>query len=180
MIKERTSQPPGTEILDSAAVLAQLHRVLSTPLFQHSKRYPAFLRYIVEQTIKGAGNELKERTLGIAVFRRPPNYDTSDDPVVRNTASEVRKRLQEYYSEPGHQTELQIILPAGGYVPEFRQPSATDAPISDERPVKAARPALLWLALGTGVAVVTALGILGGIELSARKPATKLFWAPIL
>jgi hypothetical protein len=180
VIKEKNSQPPGTELLDSAAVLAQLNRVLSSPLFQHSKRYPAFLRYIVEQTIKGAGNELKERTLGIAVFRRPPNYDTSDDPVVRNTASEVRKRLQEYYSEPGHGTELQIILPAGGYVPEFRQAAATDSPISDERPVKAAARALRWPALGIGISIVAVLGILGGIELSARKPAIKLFWAPIL
>jgi hypothetical protein len=180
VIKERSTQLPETEIPDSEAVLAQLNRVLSTPLFQHSKRYPAFLRYIVEQTISGAGNELKERTLGIAVFRRPPNYDTSADPVVRNTASEVRKRLQEYYSEPGRTTELQIILPPGGYVPEFRQPSATDSPVSDERPGKAAWPALHWSALGIGISIVTVLGILGGIGLSPRKPAIKLFWAPIL
>src|SRR5579883_1651777 len=114
-------QSPPTELPDSALVLAQLDRVLATPWFQHSKRYPAFLRYIVEQTLQGASDELKERTLGIAVFRRPPEYDTSADPVVRNTASEVRKRLEEYYSEAGHEQELRISLPPGGYVPEFRK-----------------------------------------------------------
>src|SRR4051812_19166606 len=31
-------------VADSAAVLGQLARILSTPLFQHSKRYPALLR----------------------------------------------------------------------------------------------------------------------------------------
>src|SRR3954467_8535574 len=101
VMRENTTrrQPPPGELPDSAAVLTQLDRILATPLFQHSKRYPTFLRYVVEQTIGGVADELKERTLGIAVFRRAPEYDTSADPVVRNTASEVRKRLDEYYSD---------------------------------------------------------------------------------
>ena len=88
MIRENTThrQPPPGELPESAAVLAQLDRILSTPLFQHSKRYPTLLRHVVEQTLRGAGDELKERTLGITVFRRSPEYDTSADPVVRNTA----------------------------------------------------------------------------------------------
>src|SRR5437763_373 len=109
--RDRIRQPqsePGA--WDSAIVLAQLDRILSTPLFQHSKRYPAFLRHVVEQTLRGAGDELKERTLGIAVFRRSPEYDTSADPVVRNTASEVRKRLEEYYADPSRDEEMRIAL----------------------------------------------------------------------
>src|SRR5205823_1868776 len=118
--QQKRRQAPAAQYPDGAGVLAQLDRILSTPLFQHSKRYPALLRYVVEQTLRGSGDELKERTLGIAVFGRTPDYDTSADPVVRNTASEVRKRLEEYYSVPGHERELRICLPAGGYVPEFR------------------------------------------------------------
>src|SRR6266536_3361447 len=55
--RDRIRQPqsePGE--WDSAIVLAQLDRILSTPLFQHSKRYPAFLRHVVEQTLRGAGD----------------------------------------------------------------------------------------------------------------------------
>src|SRR5438132_6738086 len=124
--REKVRQLGPSEFPDSAAVLEQLERILATPLFQHSKRYPAFLRHVVEQTVQGAGDGLKERTLGIAVFRRAPEYDTSADPVVRNTASEVRKRLEEYYSEPGHEGELRIALPTGAYVPEFRNASGND------------------------------------------------------
>src|SRR3954451_18837438 len=122
--------------------LAQLDRILSTPLFQHSKRYPAFLRHIVEQTVRGACDDLKERTLGITVFKRLPEYDTSADPVVRNTASEVRKRLEEYYSDPSRERELRIALPTGTYVPEFRYPAAIAA--ADPEPPAIVPPARRW------------------------------------
>ncbi|MFL6451751.1 MAG: hypothetical protein ACJ746_29370 [Bryobacteraceae bacterium] len=170
---------PVTNPPDSEAVLEQLERVLATPLFQHSKRYPAFLRYIVEQTLRGAGDELKERTLGIAVFRRSPTYDTSADPVVRNTASEVRKRLGEYYSEVGHQSELRISLPAGGYVPEFLAPSIAAAPISAEQPGQGSRRAR-WVSLAVGSSAILLVGIAVAIALTPRKSPARLFWDPIL
>jgi hypothetical protein len=94
-----------------------LDRILASHLFQCGRRYPAFL---VQQALDGAGDELKERSLGVVVFRRSAEYDTSADPVVRNTVSEVRKPLEEYYSDPDHAGELRISLPVGGYVPEFQ------------------------------------------------------------
>ena len=54
---------------------------------------PGLLRYVVEQTLSGNEENLKERTLGVEVFRRSPDYDTNLDPVVRLSAGEVRKRL---------------------------------------------------------------------------------------
>jgi hypothetical protein len=174
-------QSPPTELPDSALVLAQLDRVLATPWFQHSKRYPAFLRYIVEQTLQGASDELKERTLGIAVFRRPPEYDTSADPVVRNTASEVRKRLEEYYSEAGHEQELRISLPPGGYVPEFRKPMGNGSHSAGEPPIGPSSERVngrrKW-AIAASMAAV--LAVIGSLALFPRKSAIQQFWAPIL
>ncbi len=71
---------------------------LSAP-FRNSKRYPAFLRYVVEQELNGASSELKERTIAIEVFGKDPYYDPAVDPVVRISAGEVRKRLAQYYQE---------------------------------------------------------------------------------
>ena len=171
----------NTEIPDASSALEQLDRILSTSLFQHSKRYPAFLRYVVEQTLRGSGDDLKERTLGINVFGRSPDYDTSADPVVRNTASEVRKRLDEYYSGAGHQRELRIRLPAGAYVPEFRLPIEEVVPEMAAVPVIGAPAgAHRRRTLAIGACLLAGLGILGAIELTPRKPAIKLFWAPLL
>ena len=104
------------------AVRAQLERVLASHLFANSRRYPALLRYVVEESLSGRTDNLKERTLGVDVFKRDSQYDSNLDPVVRVTAGEVRKRLAQYYYEPGHESELHIELPSGSYVPVYRVP----------------------------------------------------------
>jgi len=104
---------------DRDAILRELREVLASPHFCNSKRYPALLEYIVESTLAGKSDLLKERTLGVEVFGRPTDYDTNSDTVVRYTASEVRKRLLLYYSELDHVPAIRISLPAGSYVPEF-------------------------------------------------------------
>src|ERR1700722_12751633 len=101
------------------AVLRELQTVLASPHFAASKRYPALLKYIVENTLAGKSDLLKERTLGVEVFDRPATYDTNADTVVRYTAGEVRKRLLLFYSENGKGSDIRIYLPAGSYVPEF-------------------------------------------------------------
>src|ERR1019366_7763721 len=111
--------PPTT--LDHEAVLRELHEILASHHFSNSKRYPAMLKYIVENTLAGKSDHLKERTIGVEVFDRPPTYDTNSDTVVRYTAGEVRKRLLLYYSEHGRDSRIHISLPAGSYIPEFAQ-----------------------------------------------------------
>jgi len=113
------------------AIREQLERILASPLFKNSKRYPTLLRYVVEHAVNGDTKRLKERTLGIEVFGRDPQYDTNLDPVVRTTAGEIRKRIAQYYHQPGRETEIRIDLPSGSYVPEFHLPVA--------RPIAAAR-----------------------------------------
>src|SRR6202789_381631 len=104
---------------DRDGVLRELKKILASPQFANSKRYPALLQYVVENTLEGRLDLLKERTLGVEVFDRPPTYDTNTDTVVRYTAGEVRKRLLLYYLEHSRTCRIRISLPAGSYVPEF-------------------------------------------------------------
>jgi hypothetical protein len=108
-------------------VEAQLERLLTNPFFSHSRRFPAFLRYVVEKTLTGDSEQLKERTLGIEIFGKGADYDPATDPIVRVTAAEIRKRIALYYQEPGHEQELRISLPLGNYVPQFHLPDAEPA-----------------------------------------------------
>jgi hypothetical protein len=105
-----------------SAIGEQLDRMVASPYFSHSKRLPNFLRFVVEHTLAGDAENLKERTLGIEIFRRDPGYDTASDPIVRVTAAELRKRMAQYYQEAMHQEELRITLPPGSYIPEFHGP----------------------------------------------------------
>lgn len=101
-------------------VREQLTRLLETHHFRNSRRYPALLRFIVEETLEGRGEFLKERLLGVRVFDRPADYDTATDPVVRVTIAEIRKRIAQYYHDEEHDSELRIELLPGRYAPEFR------------------------------------------------------------
>jgi hypothetical protein len=100
-------------------VLAELDRLLGNPLFRASRRCQALLRRVVELTVAGDVESLKERALGVEAFGRRADYDTSQDPVVRVTAAEVRKKLAQYYLESGHASETRIELPSGSYQAEF-------------------------------------------------------------
>src|SRR5580692_1509297 len=100
-------------------VREEMTRVLASHEFRSSKRSQDFLRFVVEHTLRGSADILKERTIGIEVFGRPTSYDPSDDATVRVKAGEVRKRLGLYYSTQGAANPLRIEVPSGGYVPEF-------------------------------------------------------------
>lgn len=130
-------QLSSAEDIDPVSILRQLDRILASKRFRDSKRYTAVLDFVVRQTLAGHEDSLKERTLGVEVFHRRADYDTSVDPVVRVTVGEVRKRLAQFYLEPEHASDLRIELPLGTYVPEFGYPKQRSAP---EEPVKAERP----------------------------------------
>lgn len=132
---------PETES-EHEQVQEQLRRILASPAFQNSKRYAAVLRYVVEQTLEGAGGGLKERKIGIDVFGRTPDYDTASDHVVRSAMAEVRKRLAQYY-QMDTVGELRIEVLPGGYAPQFRWPDVVPTPTAieeDQGPVELPPP----------------------------------------
>jgi hypothetical protein len=71
--------------------------------------------------------------IGVELFGRRPSYDTGDDAIVRVTASDVRKRLQQHYSHVGSAAEACIVLPPGKYVPELVRSTATRDEIGTKR-----------------------------------------------
>jgi hypothetical protein len=117
-----TAEEQSLSPAEAAAVRQQLQCLVSDELLRTSKRSVAFLRYIVEETLLGHGDDLKERTVGVNVFGKALTYDTNLDHVVRTAASELRRRLALYYAKEEHRDELRIMLVPGSYVPQFRLP----------------------------------------------------------
>jgi len=127
------SGPLSTEI--QAAVRAELEVMLKAPIFAQSSRCKRFLSHVVLQTLAGNASQLKERTIGISVFDRANDYETGDDSIVRVTANDVRKRLGQFYSESPDAHPIQIELPRGSYVPEFRlQPLRESRKLEEIKP----------------------------------------------
>jgi hypothetical protein len=184
-------------------VREQLNRLLETHHFRNSRRYPALLRFIVEETLEGRGEYLKERLLGVKVFDRPADYDTASDPIVRVTIAEIRKRIAQYYHDEAHDAEMRIELLPGRYAPEFRprshrrepeEPQAvglhpltavTSLPIPSETyPV--IEPATIrrttrkrWIALSLTAVVLLAAAALLALRWLRPTPYEEL-WAPLV
>jgi hypothetical protein len=189
---------PSSE-LERAAVQQQLERLLASSLFHSSKRYAQFLRFVVGRVLDGQANELKERILGIEVFERPATYDTNTDPIVRVTAAEIRKRLDQYYQDPEHSQEIRVFLRPGSYVPQLSWPghpegfpetsvvlanNGSDLAKSRSELVSAPELRLTRISVsGKTVAVVAALVALAASIMLWRETRTsslQQFWEPFV
>jgi hypothetical protein len=165
-------------------ILAELERVLSSSLFRGSRRCRILLRRIIEQTLAGDIDSLKERALGVDVFLRPADYDTSQDPVVRASAAEIRKKLAQYYQEARHDSEPRIELPPGSYLAEFhfnqeKQPAPVPIPLPVVT-VQEAKPGR-WTTGRIAIAAASLLILAASIAaLSWRRSDLDDLWGPVL
>ncbi len=168
--------------LDKQAVIEQLHRLLAHSLFRNSRRCSSLLQYTVEYSLAGDASSLKERTIGVEVFNRSVDYDTSSDPVVRSAACELRKRIAQYYHEQSHSDELRIELPIGSYVPIFQpsppEPSAT-FPVSEDPFQSGLRVPRLRLAYPVLACVAVVLVAVSVWSREARPSSLNRFWSEV-
>jgi hypothetical protein len=112
----------ATPELTADMIRGQLDLLVRDEVFRSSKRSVAFLKYVVEQTLNGLADQIKERTIGVEVFARDPLYDTNLDHIVRTAATELRKKLATYYVDEKHRSELRVELVPGSYIPRFVLP----------------------------------------------------------
>jgi Tol biopolymer transport system component len=162
-------------------VRAQLDRILASETFSRSERLSDFLRYVVEETLRGDGGGLKETVIGRELYRRGADFDAATDPIVRVDARRLRDKLREYYSESTNDPIL-ITLPKGSYVPVFeRNPTSVPLVHPFPKPEPAAalepvRPAALrrtgwWFAAALVCIGTLAIGVWRLLPLESRAPA---------
>lgn len=179
----RSSDPLGEAVPQRAEVLAAVERVASSATFQRSERLRKFLRFIVESTLDGRSEELKEYLIGVEVFGKGPSFDPRLDSAVRVEARRLRGKLEEYYQREGAGDAVRIRLPKGGYVPvfgwstQFLPEPVDDYEVEDEEPpgVELSGPERrrLYLA-GFSILTLAALGLwtwFGGGLLQEPSPA---------
>src|SRR6202453_4984722 len=182
---------------ERTAIQEQVGRLLANSHFSQSRRFPSFLRYVVEKTLAGHEDALKERTLGVEIFGRRADYDTASDPIVRVTAAEIRKRIAQYYQDPGHESELRVSLPPGSYIPQFHWPEAakqnggtqaaiiplTPAVVLDavlkEEPRRVSRRRWFWRP-ATALVVALLCAAAAFLWESTQRSPLNFFWGPVI
>ena len=120
------------KVLEAAAASDHLKR---------ASRLKEFLYYVGKKSIKEGFSDIHEQEIGQAVFGRKDSYDTSQDNIVRVSATELRRRVEAYFAAEGKDEPLIFDIPRGSYTPIFRWRAET-------QPTEAARAAEAAAAAG--------------------------------
>jgi TolB-like protein len=114
------SRPRASNIALSEIRL-ELQRILSSQVFSAADRMTRFLRFVVEETLEGKGDNLNELLLGMAVYDRDRKFDPRVDSIVRVDAGRLRAKLREFYASEGEKSQIAIEIPKGSYKAVFKQ-----------------------------------------------------------
>jgi TolB-like protein len=97
----------------------QIRKIFLCPAFSVSDILRRFLSYIVNETLCGRSNTIKEYTIAINVLNKPVSFKPQHDAIVRIHAGRLRRALNYYYKDQGAADLIEITVPKGSYVPVF-------------------------------------------------------------
>jgi TolB-like protein/Tfp pilus assembly protein PilF len=123
-----TSTNRRMDVVPTDAALNALSLVLASEIFARSNRLSQFLRFVVERTLHGEEDSLKEYTIGTEAYGRKADFDPGQDTIVRTEARRLRRKLKEYYETEGKSDEVVIFMRTGSYVPAIRWRASLDGP----------------------------------------------------
>lgn len=98
-----------------------MQRILQSAGFRNAHTLQHLLEFLVAQAYGPDAESLKESTIGMGVFNRPPDFDPKADPVVRVQVHRLRQKLQEYYETDGRHDPILVDIPKGSYLPVFEE-----------------------------------------------------------
>lgn len=110
-------------------VLDALEQICSSEYFSKAEQIRKFLCYVVRETLEGRADRIKAYSVAIEALGKAPDFDPSQDPIVRITANRLRSALAKYYNETGNNHKVVIRLPRGHYIPVFEFPETGDTAI---------------------------------------------------
>jgi hypothetical protein len=163
---------------------ALVARLLANPQFARSARLRDFLQYVAEQSIANPDTPIHEPEISERVFGRTATQG-GDDSLVRVHASQLRKRLEQYFETDGAAEELTIEIPKGNYTPVFkRRPVESPVDPLADAPKPRSRFRAYWMAAAMTLLSV-ALILVSRDDLRVRDqspagPYQKRFWSEML
>jgi hypothetical protein len=110
----------------TTAAEAELTKICASETFRQATTLRKMLRYVVDETLAGRADELKEYTVATRGLGLPETFDPTLDGRVRTYAKRIRDHLKQYYEKEGAGDPIIITMPVGGYV--VRLPTRDRAP----------------------------------------------------
>ncbi len=132
------------------AVQEQLERIVASPEFVNGPKLGRFLSYVVDQTLYGHPDRIKQYTIAVEALGYGTEFDPTNNTTVRLLAGRLRRALERYYANSGAADPIRIDIPKGSYVPVFDKNLAAassdrperNSPLPAESPHELTEPAI--------------------------------------
>jgi hypothetical protein len=103
----------------------EIEAILGSGVIAPESRQGRLLSYLFSKSCSGEAEEVKEYTIALEVFGKPPTFDPHQDATVRVEAHRLRKKLDQYYERhPPGGGKRRIVLPVGEHVLRLARPEA--------------------------------------------------------
>src|SRR5258708_30189739 len=119
----------------------EVQRILRAPQFRRAAKLQRFLELTCDYYFQNRSGDINEFLLAVEVFGKGPDFEPSEDSLVRVQAREVRRRLREYYQNGGKSSGLLLGLPPWRSAPAFT-PAGDEPTPAQHSPSVAAGSAL--------------------------------------
>jgi hypothetical protein len=165
----------GVEVAD---IRAQVGRLIQSKTFETSEAHRRLLQYLAEKSISGEADRLKEYTIGLEAFGKPPTYDPKQDSIVRLQAGRLRQKLAAYYQTEAAGDNVLVTMPKGAFKLNFEPVAARDH--GQHAPW---HPRWAFLLLSAALVVATiwaAASTIGLVRLHREADVTAGRWTPEL
>jgi hypothetical protein len=157
-----------------------VERICASPHLQRSVKLRELLRYLCRRAWDEGAVEIREQEIGVAVFGRAPNYDSTQETIVRVQASQLRKRLESYFAADGREETQILEIGKGSYVPNLRHVGeAEQRAIAPTVPNSPAVPILAGLCVALAAACTWLVFRTGPAPSQAPRagPTVQRFWS---
>ena len=167
-------------------IRAQVGRLIQSKTFETSEVHRRLLQYLAEKSISGEADRLKEYTIGLEAFGKPPTYAPTHDSIVRLQAGRLRQKLVAYYQTEAAVDAIRVSMPKGAFKLNFEPVEVPDhahgAPWNLRRMIVLLSAAL---AVATVWAVASTIGLARlhretEVMVERWTPELESLWEPFL
>jgi hypothetical protein len=184
-----------TMVLEVEAARAQVERIFQSKTFRSSDVLRHLLAYLVDASLAGTADDLKEYTVAVDALGKPSSYDPRQESAVRMQVGRLRQKLAEYYRLEGAEDAVVVDLPKGGFKVVFEPRKEVFEQVAAPEPVIDEAPAAGWRRRETVLVACLVLALAGVAFFATRflqmkkvageapvalTPEIQQLWEPIL
>lgn len=94
---------------------SEMERIFESEEFSRSPVMRRLLRFLVDQTLAGYGEQLKAYGVAVDGLGRDPDFDAQTDSYPRVQVGRLRRMLDAYYTRAGFNYGYRLVIPNGAY-----------------------------------------------------------------